>query len=100
MPAAETNSGHMELQEFFLMFLTDCVQGGCSKRKPDINSPFKQGKALERLAGLCCAVGEILQLWQNLAQGRLLRKCLLNEELNHGHVLASLRAKSMAQLSL
>ena len=42
----------------FCMFLTNCIEGGCSKRKPDINSPFKQGKALERLAGLCCAVEE------------------------------------------
>lgn len=49
MPAAEIISGHMELQIFFT--LTNCLQGGRSKRKPDINSPFKQGKALERLAG-------------------------------------------------
>lgn len=80
MPAAEIMSGHMELQDFFFT-LTNCVQGGCSKRKPDINSPFKQGKALERLAGLCCAVGEILQLRQRLVQGRLLRKCLLNKRI-------------------
>ena len=65
----------------FCTFLTNCIEGGCSKRKPDINSPFKQGKALERLAGLCCAVEEILQRWQSLAQGRLLRKCLLNKRI-------------------
>lgn len=66
---------------FFFFTLTNCVQGGCSKRKPDINSPFKQGKALERLARLCCPVGEILQLRQRLVQGRLLRKCLLNKRI-------------------